>query len=344
MNEMFAYSLAVSIPLALMWAAYRLAFSGRGILAMNRIMLLGIYIIALMLFPMVGAVERFAHSVNAVSQNLSIGEPVSSLVETMGVFSIIWAVGCGIVFVLTLVDWIRIALVLRSSDKIKEGNMTLYLTKDKRVSPFSIFRAVVMSRDDYEGYRMFVLAHEAGHIKLRHSLDLFLAQALAILCWYNPAAWLMKRDLKTIHEFQADAYAIDGGCDLAEYQTLLVRKAANRVCYSGLLNHFGGSVLKKRIMKMDDSGANKIKTGWRYGVVAASLFAGGLILCTPAARAVLGPANFFNREEKMGKSFPMEIYVEGERVEYENLNEIPVGEIKAITIDKSKERIDVSLK
>ncbi len=344
MNEMFVYSLAVSIPLALMWSAYRIAFSGRGVFALNRMLLLGIYIVALTLSPAIGLMDRFAASGAGAAQGIQAGDVYSALTGAINLFSSIWAVGCCVAFALTLVEWVRIARIIFNSTKTDVDGLRIYVAADKKIAPFSICGVVVMSREDYEGYRTLVLAHEAGHIKLCHSFDLFLAQAVAILCWYNPAAWLMKRDLKTVHEFQADAYAIGGGCDLAEYQTLLISKAAKRVRYSGLSNHFGGSVLKKRIMKMDSSEAGKIKTGWRYGVVAASLLAGGWILCSPAAMAVIHGPGISSANRVAEKSFPMDIYVEGERVEYENLNGIPAGEIKAITIDKTKDRIDVSLK
>lgn len=346
MTGLFAYSLAVSIPLALLWLAYRSVFAGGRNFRVNRIMLLSIYVIALLLFPAIGWVDRFVFSGEVTLNIVSKDGGVSALTGIMDIISILWFAGSCAALTATFSDWFRIIRVISKSSKTDESGLTVYLADDRRLAPFSIWGVMVMSREDYAVHNRLVTAHEAGHIKMWHSLDMLLAQAVGVLCWYNPAAWMMKRELKTVHEFQADAYAIACGCDVAEYQSLLINKVVRSSSDSGMSNRLGGSVLKKRLMMMDGGGRENRNAGWRYGIVVAALFASGMILRAPESNAILRPANVFvdSVEPEAEKSFPMEIYVDGEHVEYEDINSVPAGEIKAITIDKNKDRMDISLR
>ena len=346
MTELLAYSLAVSIPLALLWLAYRSVFAGGRNFGVNRIMLLSIYVIALLLFPAIGWVDRFVFSDEVTLNMVPEDGGFSVLTGIMNVASILWLAGSCVALTATFADWFRIIRIISKSSKTDEDGLTVYLADDRRLAPFSIWGVMVMSREDYAVNNRLVTAHEAGHIKMWHSLDMLLAQAVGVLCWYNPAAWLMKRELKTVHEFQADAYAIAGGCDVVEYQMLLINKVAKSDSDSGMSNRLGGSVLKKRLKMMDGGGMGNRKVGWRYGIVVVALFASGMILRAPESSAILRPARVFvdTDEPEAGKNFPMEIYVDGELVEYEDINSIPAGEIKAITVDKNKDRMDISLR
>jgi len=69
------------------------------------------------------------------------------------------------------------------------------------------------------------------------------------LHWFNPAAWLLKRELKDIHEYQADKGVLAQGIDATKYQLLLVKKAVGSSLYT-LANSFNHSKIKKRITMM----------------------------------------------------------------------------------------------
>lgn len=64
------------------------------------------------------------------------------------------------------------------------------LGKDNR---FKVDRAIVIIDADFSDGCNTAIIHELGHITHRHTLDLIIAQAVAIFCWYNPAAWLLRR-------------------------------------------------------------------------------------------------------------------------------------------------------
>lgn len=52
-----------------------------------------------------------------------------------------------------------------------------------------------------------ILRHELAHIRLGHRHDNLLVQTLRVLLWFSPVHWLIARELKVVHEFEADQEA-----------------------------------------------------------------------------------------------------------------------------------------
>lgn len=71
-----------------------------------------------------------------------------------------------------------------------------------------------------------IVAHERVHMRQRHTLDLLLAEVVVLAQWFNPLAWLLKRELKNVHEYLADQGALRGGINADEYQKALLSYAA----------------------------------------------------------------------------------------------------------------------
>jgi hypothetical protein len=113
-----------------------------------------------------------------------------------------------------------------------------------------------MSVKDYETSRQYILTHEQEHIRLGHTYDLLLLQCMKTLMWFNPFIWFLSRDLKAVHEYEADQAVINHGIDAKSYQQLLVMKVVgNRLQpFTNNLNH--GS-LKKRIVMMYQKPSNR---------------------------------------------------------------------------------------
>ncbi len=128
---------------------------------------------------------------------------------------------------------------------------TLVLVKDKDMSPFSWLHFIVMNEADYERSGEMIISHEEQHIHCHHWADLLLAQAVIILCWFNPAAWLMRKELQTVHEYEADQCVLDDGVNARDYQMLLLKMAvgARFPSFANSLNH---SIIKKRITMMNN--------------------------------------------------------------------------------------------
>lgn len=104
-------------------------------------------------------------------------------------------------------------------------------------------------RGDYNEESRSVIIHEMAHVKKLHSIDILLAELVIIFQWFSPASYLLKRELRDIHEFEADEEVINSGADARSYQLLLIKKAVGSRLYS-MANSFNHSKLKKRITMM----------------------------------------------------------------------------------------------
>ncbi len=176
--------------------------------------------------------------------------------ETRG-FDIPWRQVAGVTYLLgvtavaglTLRSVMQLRRLTRRGRREKLDDGTTLVRVDGDVTPISWWRNIVISERDLTENGEAILAHERAHIRLRHSLDLLLIDLAGAVQWFNPAMWLLRRDLRAIHEYEADADVIASGADARSYQLLLIRKAVGGRWYS-IANSFNHSKLKNRITMM----------------------------------------------------------------------------------------------
>lgn len=166
----------------------------------------------------------------------------------------IYVGGMGICLLFWLLAYRRMFGILRSGESIPREGYTLVVVSGK-ICPFSWRNYIVLSRQDYEGYKE-IIAHECIHIRKKHTWDLYLIQLLLVFHWFNPAVWLLKRELQDIHEYEADEGVIKQGIDATKYQLLLVKKAVGSRVES-IANSFNHSKLKNRITMMLKEKSNR---------------------------------------------------------------------------------------
>ena len=261
MGIFFVYILKASVCLVVFYLFYRLLLSKETFHRFNRLALLGVLVLSC-LIPLI---EVTTHEPSEVSQPfLSLEEmmlmaeaaPVA-LSETSAPFPwrslLLLVYWVGILFFLVRHLWSfgKMVRLLRASRKesLKEEGITLFVHDEKEVAPFSWMKNIAISASDLEESGDEILTHERAHIRNRHSWDLLLAEVCIFFQWFNPAAWLLKQELQTIHEFEADEWVIENGIDAKRYQLLIIKKAVGARLYS-IANSFNHSSLKKRITMM----------------------------------------------------------------------------------------------
>ena len=141
-----------------------------------------------------------------------------------------------------------------TSTKDEEGNTIVI--RGGEFPPYSFLHYIIISVSDYERLRKPILAHEQAHIRLGHSWDLLLLEVVKAIQWFNPFVYLLGRDLKAVHEYEADNAVLNQGIDAKTYQLLLVTKAVgNRLQTLG--NNLSHHSLKKRIKMMHKTNSNR---------------------------------------------------------------------------------------
>ena len=131
--------------------------------------------------------------------------------------------------------------------RLSDGSKLVIL--DGEFQPSSWRNTILMSRNDYETDSAAIIEHEQAHIRCRHSIDVLLSQIVCALQWFNPAAWMLKRSLTEVHEYEADATVLSCGYNERQYQVSLVQAALRRQV--GLVtSNFADCSTKKRIKMM----------------------------------------------------------------------------------------------
>lgn len=261
MGIFFVYILKSSVCLAMFYLFYRLLLSKETFHRFNRVALLGV----LALSFLVPLVEVTSHGMSEMNHPLLSLEEMLLVadMEHGGVWEeasnpFPWRALMLLVYVLGIVFFVmrhlwslgRMLRLLRASRKESlDGGITLYIHDDKEVAPFSWMKNIAVSKFDLEESRDAVLTHERAHVHNLHSWDLLLAEVGVFFQWFNPAAWLLKQELQTVHEYEADEWVIENGIDAKTYQLLIIKKAVGARLYS-IANSFNHSSLKKRITMM----------------------------------------------------------------------------------------------
>lgn len=161
---------------------------------------------------------------------------------------------------------------------IPRGTSLILVPDD--TAPYSFFNQIVVgSRDLSDEELRCILAHESLHVRRAHSFDLLAMRLMCCVLWFNPFAWLLTRELRAVHEYQADAASLDS-CSRESYLHLLYRQVTG-IGYGHITNNFQSINIKKRIVMMN-------KTTTRFGAWKAlvALPVAALLLmvgCKPAA-------------------------------------------------------------
>ena len=162
---------------------------------------------------------------------------------------VIFLIGVAFMVVRLAMSWLSVWRVVRSGEQEELGEGVRLTVVEKLSSPFSWFRHVVVSRTDMDENRDMILEHELAHVRFGHSWDVLFIDLTLIVWWFNPAMWLLRRELQSLHEYQADDAVLNRGIDAKTYQLLLIKRAVGSRLHSvaNCLNH---SNLKNRITMM----------------------------------------------------------------------------------------------
>lgn len=259
LHDFVLYSLRTALCLALFYLFFKWVLSRDTLHRLNRVVLLTAVVVAFLL-PVCRV--TIVEVVPAPEPIVMTGEfPMEEVVATLPDDGIAWQQVVGALFLLamavmvgrmvlaTISVWRTIGRLKRSAEEVREVEGATVIVASEELSPFSWGRYIVLSARDAVENGEAILSHELAHIRLGHTWDLLLFDLLMVGQWFNPAMWLLRRELRAIHEYEADRAVIALGVDPRSYQLLLIKKAVGeRWCsVANSLNH---SNLKNRITMM----------------------------------------------------------------------------------------------
>ncbi|WP_304478554.1 M56 family metallopeptidase [uncultured Muribaculum sp.] len=298
MGALLVYSIIVGVTLIPIYLIVRLLMSGLTCWRFNRGLILFGYLIALAMPFVIGWIHSIDFGDGAVL-DIEVGLPSVMAVVADGEVDAVypvkwWCAGVmalyftGLLFFLLreLFIWSRMHSVISRSSHVTmpDGNV-LCIHSDESIAPFSWYRYIVMSQKDYDEGGTTVIMHESMHIKARHWLDLLLAEAVALLVWYNPAGWLMRNELQAVHEYEADNGVVTGGANVRDYQLLLIQKAVGSR-FPSIANSLDHSNLSKRIKMMLRKKSSPVQR-WRAIAAVPALALTAVVFFNPGVAEAL---------------------------------------------------------
>ena len=253
--EFVIYELKAAVLLAVFYMFYRLLLSRDTFHRFNRVMLLVISLLSLALPLCVITVHR---TVDIPAWLLSMhGSRAETVVEETVHESGGWetaAVSLYIAGVMAVLAYTGFAVadvlrIILRGRRIPQEDGTVIVVTDRDTAPFSWMKYIVFCESDFRAGYEAILRHEKAHVWMRHSWDLLFTDIVTAFQWFNPAVWMLRADLRALHEFEADDFVLRSGADAREYQYLLIRKAVG-ASGNSITNSFSHSTLKNRITMM----------------------------------------------------------------------------------------------
>lgn len=266
MITFLTYDIKAAVLIAVFYVFYRILLSKETFHRMNRVVLLSTAVLSFAL-PLCIITTHRTEIISVVSPTISIIEggttafaepPVPSQPWWQTAIVAIYIIGVAVVMCKILISLVSILRLVHSAQDVREYQGSRLIISDTRTASFSWMNNIIIGRDDYEQGIGEILDHEKAHIGLRHSWDILLVDLVSAVQWFNPAIWMLRSDLRAVHEYEADEAVFLKGVDVKHYQYLLVSKAMADSGFS-ITNQFNHSNLKSRINMMTKKKSSKCR-------------------------------------------------------------------------------------
>ena len=280
---MMLYILKSALLLALLYGSFALLLSRETFHRFNRMALLGVLVVSMILPAIhlslqkpsylsyeevaVPHIEMIAEPTQNVEQNIQAPQPTLTeteetaqvptfRIDMMQVAKSLYFFGLLASLFIFFLQLFRLLGEIRGGLRTKDEFGNTVIIRGGDFAPYSFLHYIIISASDYEHLRRPILAHEQAHIRLGHTFDLLLLEVVKAVQWFNPFVYLLGRDLKAVHEYEADDAVLNFGIDAKTYQLLLVTKAVGGRLQT-VCNNLSHHSLKKRIKMMHKHNSNR---------------------------------------------------------------------------------------
>ena len=258
----------VTTGIIVLWLAYQVLFNNSNRLKFNRIYLLTALLFSLAL-PFIGMqMGQSSPQMVSLKQDLFGGAFLNEIIVTpegqtalpeaeattetasqprvqLGIWQFVGGVYIIGVAAMLLLYFIKVGklvvLIVRSPKEKREGYTAVFTGKAQ--GSFSFFRYAFFPD---ENVAPDIVRHELSHIAHHHSWDILFAEVMMILQWFNPFVYKYKKELQSLHEYQADRDVVATGVDKRDYMMLILQQCT-AADFSGMSNNFSLILTKKRI-------------------------------------------------------------------------------------------------
>lgn len=259
------YLLKSALCLGILFGFYKLALEGKAMHHFKRF-----YLLASLVFSFTIPLITFTYQAAEAPQitpifqeyveTVSTPNQVPQVAEIDYTNTVIWGIYLLGIFIFGtrfIINLVRLKRKIHQAELLPSSHFTLALLEQVMV-PHSFLKWIFVNRQSYTQKEIApeVLAHEATHVRQKHSLDIIAIEFIQVIFWFNPLVWLYKSSIKLNHEFLADQGAIADKSNIAIYQNILLSYASS-THHTALESPFNYSLTKKRIVMLSQSFSRK---------------------------------------------------------------------------------------
>ncbi|WP_231465182.1 M56 family metallopeptidase [Pedobacter sp. Leaf132] len=265
------YLLEANLYLSVFYVFYRLVLHKETFYAANRFYLLISSVLAFTLpFLQIGFLLKPALQYQQIAYNQVEESPILTLENGL---LLIYGIGAACLLLRLLVGFKHIIAMLAKADvKLENGLKVIELSNTK--TAFSFFNLLFI--DPSLPQKNIVVKHEMVHINQKHSIDVLLLEFVQIISWFNPLIYLLKKDIKLLHEYLADEATTKNEIAKYEYAMFLIQNTYDSQNLSLTNQIFNSSILKQRITMLNQKKSAK----WARLRLLVAMPLVGAMLCT----------------------------------------------------------------
>lgn len=284
MNTFLTYQLQSAILIGISWVIYRLLLRNQNRFNLNRAFLL-LSLSLSVIFPLLAsridiirpeliAIQLPVFSMDAYAD----GTPASP-----GYWNYFWTLYLSGLILFAAYHFYRLfmalRIIVRSQKSSEYPAYALHNSQTKGAFAFYnrlVWNESILSAED----RRVIFTHELVHIRQRHTLDVFLGEWISVLQWFNPFVYLLRKELKEVHEFLADK----GSLQNEHYPGLYLNTILNRALHINapyMFNSFGNVSLKRRLIMMNSANRKSVKLRYALAIVLFAFVS--VVLTTPSS-------------------------------------------------------------
>ncbi len=284
MTDLIIYLIQSSIVFSCLYILYKVVVSRLTFHKTNRFVLLSLPVVSLLApfsylaIPEVSSTiiqipklnEFVVASENMVTETITNTNTKSFSMNML--FSYAYTFGCALILVkLVHSVWLIVHLKNKSRFKMEEN---YHLVFTDRHDTFSFLNWIFVSKHiKNTANNNLIIEHEKAHVQLRHTIDILFSEVYIMFFWFNPLVYLYRKSLKSIHEYQADAYVLQTNIKTSNYLQALLQNIETEMSNT-LYSYFNQSVIKKRIDMITKNPTTKL-----YKFTYLAFIIGSLFLC-----------------------------------------------------------------
>lgn len=232
MGTFTVYAIEVAVIMSVLYLGYKWMLSTSTFHRFNRTILILIYAVSFIL-PLAMPFVRFATEEASVSVGLPVAVTITDDIDPApmterhiikwGLLAeAVYALGICVAFAISLISVIKMARLFYTGRRMEEYRDVV--VSPVAPGPFSWGNVIMIRPCDIDDNLPTVVAHERAHLSHYHWLDLIMSHIVIAFQWFSPAAYLMMREMRIVHEYEVDEEVSQH--NPYSYQMMLIKKAA----------------------------------------------------------------------------------------------------------------------